>query len=811
MQTLLQDVRYGLRLLLKRPAFTAAAVIALALGIGATTAMFSIADAFLLKPLPYLDSNRLTMLVETTPKGDAFWSQVSPADFLDWRKESSSFDGMAAFSWDNLNLTGNGDPEKIQGFAVSANFFDVVGVKPVVGRAFLPEEEQPGREHTAILSYGLWQRRFASDPGILGKALQLDGKSFTIVGVSPRNFDFPMTAEIWVPLAMDPKQKTLRSEHYLTIAGRLKSGTSIASARAEMQTIAHRQQDAYPETNKGRDVRVLSIREFVSGALTRQYTIMLLCASLFLLLIAAANVANLQYARAAEREREIAVRLALGAGRLRLIRQLLTESVLLGLLGACLGLVLAKIGLMLILTAMPPEVAKYIAGWKEIGLDLRALAFTIGIAAMAGIVSGLAPAVRSTRTGLSQGLKEGGRGSSAGIARRRTRGILVVSEVSLALILLVGAGLMVRGFRALLDVNRGLSPETLLTMRVTLPEARYKEARQQYSFYDQALAGIQTIPGVESATLATSVPFGNSSTSLGTLSIEGLPAPAPGEQRSALLQTISPSYFHTMRIPLRQGREFAETDGPDSMPVAIVGEHMAERYWPGQDPVGKHLRSGQPDDPKSWLTVVGVVSDVKYEWITRDPELVLYLPYRQAPLSYSYIIVRAVSDPINLTAAVRSKLAGVDPGQPIFEVNTLERVITNSVVGLAYVAALMAIIGVIALVLSSVGVYGIISYSVTERTHEIGVRMALGAGRTDVLRMVVGRGVALTVIGLGIGLPLSILLARLLSGLIFGVSSTDIATFGGVSFVLISVAVLASYVPARRATQVDPMVALRYE
>jgi putative ABC transport system permease protein len=810
MQTLLQDLRYGARLLIKRPAFTGAAVIALALGIGATTAMFSVADAFLLKPLPYLDASRLVMLVETSPKHDNFWNEVAPANFLDWEKQSTSFESMAAFSWTDLNITGEGDPQRVQGFTVSTNFFDTVGVRPAIGRGFQPDEAQPGNNHSVVLSYGLWERRFASDPGILGKPVQVDGNSFTVVGVMPKNFDFPMTAEVWVPLVLDPKLSTLRTYHYLEVVGRLRSGTSAASARAEVETISRRLEEAYPESNKGWGVRVMLLREFVTGDLTRQYTILTLCAAMFLLLIAAANVANLQYARAAEREREVAVRLALGASRWRLIRQLLTESVLLGLLGAVLGVVLAKFGLILILSNMPAEVAKYIAGWNQIGLDSRALAFTIGIAVLAGIVSGLAPALRSSRTNLNESLKEGGRSSSAGSARQRTRGILVVSEVALALILLVGAGLMVKGFRALLNVNRGLTPETLLTMRVKLPQARYKEARQQSSFYEQTLAGIEAIPGVASAAVVTNVPFGNGGYSA-ALTVEGLAAPAPGEERTARIQTISPNYFHTMLVPLRQGREFADTDGPDSMPAVIVGENLARRFWPGDNPVGKRLKVGEGESMSSWLTVVGVVSDVKYDWFNREPETVLYRSYRQAPIQHSYFVVRALGDPISLMSAVRAKIAGVDPAQPIFEVNTLDRVITNSVLGLAYVAALMAIIGVIALVLSSVGVYGVISYSVTERTHEIGVRMALGAGRANVLRMVVARGVGLTLAGLLIGLPVSILLARLLSGLVFGVSATDMLTFCGVTVVLMSVAILACYVPARRATQVDPMVALRYQ
>ena len=810
MQTLLQDLRFGTRLLLKRPGFTVAAVIALALGIGATTSIFSVADAFLLKPLPYLDASRLVMLLEVSPKQDNDWNNVAPGNFIDWHSQSTSFDGMSAIEWADVNLTGEGDPQKVQGFLASASFFDTLEVQPVMGRGFLPEEEQPGKDRVTVLSHGLWDRRFGSDPAILGKQVQLDGKSFTVVGVMAKDFDFPMTAELWMPLAMEAKEKTLRTVHSLQILARLKPGVQISQARAEMQTITRRLEDAYPESNKGWGVRVMSIGEFVSGQLTRQYTLMLLVAVMFVLLIACANVANLQYARSAEREKEIAVRLAIGAGRWRLVRQLLTESVLLSLLGACLGLVLARLGVHLILSNMPPEVAKYVAGWSQIGLDGRAIAFTTGIGVLAGILSGLAPALKSSRPDLNETLKEGGRSSSAGRARQRTRSILVVSEVTLALILLVGAGLMVKGFRALLNVNQSLVPETVLTMRINLPESKYKERRQMASFYEQALAQMQTIPEAESAALVTSVPYGNGGSS-SIFTIEGRPAPAPGEFNNTQTQTISPNYFNMMHIGLRGGREFNDMDGPDSMQVAIVSETLARRYWPGEDPMGKRLKLGRVDSDRPWLTVVGIVEDVKYDWFNRDPQPSLYLTYRQAARPYSYLAIRSSGDPARLAGVVRSKIAGVDPGQPVFDIRTLDRVIANSVVGLAYVAVMMAVLGVIALVLSSVGVYGLISYSVTERTHEIGLRMALGARQGNVLRMVVGRGILLTTGGLLIGLPISILLARMLSTLIFGVSAFDLFTFASVTLVLISIAGAASFIPARRAATVDPMVALRYQ
>jgi putative ABC transport system permease protein len=810
LQTLYKDLRYGLRVLGRSPGFTAAAVLSLALGIGTNTAIFSVADAFLLKPLPYMDARDLAVISEVAPKQDVFPNNVAPANFLDWQNQTTSFQEMAASEWMDMNLTGAGEPERVQGFLVSANFFRAVGVDPAAGRGFLQGEDGAGRDNVAILSYGLWQRRFGSDSGMVGKDIELDGKKYAVVGIMPRDFDYPVTAEVWTPLVMDSKERAIRDKHYLEIVGRLKPGVEISQASAEVQTIAKRLEATYPDTNKGWGARVMPIREYVLSDLTRQYTLMLMAAVMFVLLIACANVANLQYARSAGREKEMALRQALGAGRWRLVRQLLTESLVLGLIGAAISLPLAKGCIDLILAGMPAEVAKFIPGWKAIGLDWRALAFTMGIAVFAGVVSGLAPSFRGSRSSLNEALKEGGRSTSAGGARQRVRAGLVVAEVALALILLVGAGLMTKGFRALVTANQSLNPESVLTMRVSLPEPKYKDASKMASFYEQALSGMSTIPGVEGAAVVTGVPYGNGGSST-EFSIQDHPRADPSVRSIARFQVVSPNYFQIMHVALLRGREFNDLDGPDSMQVAIISQNMADRYWAGEDPLGKRLKVGDPYSNKAWMTVVGIAQDVKYEWFPQGLEPALYLPYRQAPLPYSYFAVRTTGDPIKVASAVRSKVASVDPVQPLYDIRSLERVITNSVVGLAYVAVMMAILGGIALFLSSVGVYGLISYSVSERTHEIGLRMALGARRVEVLRMVVGSGLVLTVSGLVIGLPISVLLARLMSSLVFGVSSTDMITFGGVSLVLTTVAMLASYIPAHRATRVDPMIALRCE
>ena len=809
MQALWQDLRYGLRTVLRSPGVTALAVLALALGIGANTAVFSVADAFLRKPVSFPDLDRLVTVMSIAPHQENDWNEVSPADYLDWKNQNRSFEPMAAYEWDQVNITGNGDPQLVNGFQVSANFFDTLLVKPAMGRVFLPEEEQPGRDHEVILGYALWQRRFGGDSNVLGKTLTVDGASYMIVGVMGNDFEFPASAQLWLPLAMKGEERTLRTRHYVTPVARLKPGVSISEAQAEMQTIEGRIQGAYPQTDKGWGVRVYPMRYFAAGTYTVDYTKILLWAVLLVLLIACANVANLQLARSTARQREFAVRAALGASRWRLVRQLLTESVLLALAGAGVGLLLGQWGIELILSNMPPEVSRYISGWKEIRLDYAVFVYTLAIAVLAGVVAGLAPALQCSRLDLNEELKEGARGSTAGRARHRLRNIFVVAQIALSLVLVIGAGLMTKGVRTLLGQNQNFAANSILTMRIQLPDSKYKETPQQSSFYEQVLRNLKAVPGVRSAAVATTIPYGNSAL-VDQISIEGLPKQA-GEFRFTYLQSISPDYFRMLNIPLRNGREFADRDGAEAPSVAIVSEDLAQRYWPGQNPLGKRLKRGLEDSKFPWATVVGVVGDVKYDPFNKQDFPAAYFSYRQVPHQYSYIALRTEGDPTSFVPAVRSQIAAVDPNQPIFDIFTLRRVIHNQVLGLSYVAVMLSVMGVIAVILASVGVYGVMAYSVAERTHEIGVRMALGAQPRDVLRMVLRRGVALTAIGLGIGLPISLVLARFLASLLFGVSASDSLTFVGITALLTAVALLSCYLPARRATQVDPLVALRYE
>lgn len=805
---MLQDIRYALRMLLKSRGYTAVAVLALALGIGANTAIFSVADAFLLKPVALPNLENLVVLMERAPHQTANWTAVSPANYLDWKRQSRSFAVLSPYTWDDANLSGDGEPERIIITRTAVDFFDVLGAKPMMGRVFVSEEDRAGQ--SVVLSYGLWQRRFGADPSIVGRTIKLDGLSRTVIGVMDKKFNFPVSVQLWIPWTIDPQESQVRGRHYLQILARLKPGVSLRQASAEMATISRRMSQQYPETNRGWDALVVPIKYFVTGDLTYRYTLMLMAAVGFVLLIACANVANLQFARGAARQREFAVRTALGAKRWRVVRQLLTESIALSLAGAAVGLALAEWGVDLILHYMPADIARYIAGWYEIQLDARAFAFALGLAVLSGIVSGLAPAIQSSKPDLNETLKESGRGTSAGRSRQRVRSVLVVSELALALVLLTGAALMVAGVNSLLGVRQPYDPQHVLSIQINLPEGKYKDPPQRASFYGQVLQRLQSAPQVESAAIVRSLPYGDGDRTV-QLGVEGVPV-EKGEYRSAQLETISPNYFSLMRIPLREGRMLGERDGAESLPVAVVSERMARRYWPGQSALGRRIKAAPAEDSaKPWLTIVGVVGDIQYAWWDKEPPPVLYQSYRQAPEGWATLAIRAHGDPMRVVPAVRSQVAKVDADQPLAEIKTLDRVMTDSVLGLSYMAVMMTVLGAIALALSAIGVTGLMAYAVTERTHEIGVRLALGAQRDSVLRMLVGRGMLLAGIGLAIGFMGSILLARLLSSLIFGVSATDWTIFGGVLAAMTAVALAASYVPARRAARLDPTVALRHE
>lgn len=812
MNSIWQDIRFGMRMLAKHRFTSLACIAALALGIGANTVVFSLAEAFLLHPVPFESADRVVALVDSRPGQGIDVNSVAPATFFDWKKEARSFEQLAAYAWQEINLTGDREPQKVQAFAVTVNLFAAIGVRPEKGRAFYPKEQEPGKDQEIILSYGLWTQRYGSDPRIIGKSIKVDGKPFEVVGVMAKGFDFPLPAEAWIPLSVSPKDQQDRANRWFWVLGRLKPGVSFATAAAEMQAIAERQAEAYPDTNKGWQLRPLLLREFVTSTLTRQYTLLLLAAVGFVLLIACADVANVQFARVTARTNEFAVRAALGGSRWRVVRLLVTESVLLSLAGGVVSLLLAQWGLQVTLAHMPSDVAKFIAGWKTIRLDAGAFLFTFTIAVFGGILSGIAPAFLGSRANLSETLKEGGRTASLGRARHRLRSVLVVAEVSLALVLLVGAGLLVKGFQGLLNINENYSPQTLLTMNVVLPELHYSKPEVRLAFHEQVLQRLAGVPGVQSATLVSRVPYVDGGyVGTDTFSIEGRAHSERGELTDAIIQTATAGYLSQFHIDVLDGRFLMDADRAGAPRVAVISQSLARRYFAGENPIGKHIRVGAASSDDPWLTIVGIVKDIHYSWIVKEDVPTIYRSLQQSPPYYTTIVLRTAAKPLQYVYAVRREIAAVDPELPLYNIKTQDTVITESIVGIAYVAVMMAALGFIALTLACVGVFGVMSYAVSERAHEIGVRISLGAGSRDIMKMVLGSGLLLTALGLAIGLPIAFLLARALSSLLFGVDASDAGAFVGLPLLLAAVAALACYLPARRAARVDPLRALRYE
>jgi putative ABC transport system permease protein len=806
MANLGNDIRYALRNLVKRPGFTAIVVITLAIGIGANTAIFSFINALLLKPLPFPDLDRVVAVWEKVPSRGVERNEVTVADYLDWRAQSKSFDQLGIYSWWSTNLTGADSPERVQGFQVTTNFLDIVGIKPMMGRGFSAEESEPGKGAVALLTYSLWQRRFGADPNIVNKTISTNGITRTVIGVMPPEFNYPKGAEIYSPLVITPElARARRNQSYLGI-GRLKPGISIQAAQADMDHIAGQLEKQYPESNTGRGVVIYRILQDTVRMYATGLWVMMVAVG-FVLLIACANVANLMLTRATGRQREIALRAALGASRLRIVRLLLTESMVLGLVGGALGVLIGYWGIDLIRAANPGEAARYAAGWNHLGINLPVLIFTLLLSVLSGVVFGLAPAWQLSKPDLNSALKEGGRQGTSG--SHRLRGLLVVSEIALSLMLLVSAGLLLRSFLQMVKTNPGFKSDNLLTMNLVLPGAKYKDESQRSAFYSELVRRTEGLPGVESAAAVNHLPLGGSNSSNPFL-IEGLPEPPPGQEFSGRYRVCTPNYFQTMGIAVLKGRAFTEQDKAGAPPVIIVNETLARKYWPNNDPIGKRMRYPGALEKNPWMQVVGVVQDVKHEMnlpITED----FYTPHAQDAWQSMVLVAKTKVDPAAMAAPIREQVWSIDKDQPVFDVHTMREVQAISLALYSFSSVMLGIFAGIALLLAAIGIYGVMSYTVTQRTQELGIRMALGAQTMDVLKLVVRNGMFLALIGVAVGLAGAFAMTRLLASLLFGITPTDAFTFSMVTLGLLLVTLIACYIPARRATKVDPMVALRYE
>jgi predicted permease len=806
---MIKDIRYGIRSLLKRPGLTAVALITLALGIGVNTAIFSAVDSVLLRPLPFKDPERLVAVWEHTPTLGIVQNHMAPANFFDLRNQNQVFEGVGAFSEISMNLTGEGEPESVDGQLVTANVFSLLGVQPALGRTFASEEDQPGREHVAVLSDALWQRRFNRDPGILNRNITLNSESFRVVGVMPRGFFFPIReAELWVPWAMEPDQASGRGDHYLRAVARLKPGVTIERANADTESFAARLAEDYPRTNEGLGVLVRSFHQDYVGDLRRPILILFAAVGVVLLIVCA-NVANLLLAQATTRRREIAIRMALGASRSTIAREFLVESLLLAVGGALLGALVAVWGVQALSNLLPETLSKL----QAISVDSRVFLFTLGVTLLTAIIFGAVPALHAARANPGNTLGETSRDVTGGVSGRHVRRLLVVSEVALAVILLVGAGLLIRSFQRLRQVDLGFRTDNLLTMRTVLPMPKYQKPEARGAFYDELLRRVDEIPGVESAGMISFLPLSTSGMRF-VFSLEGRTMPGDMNLPFALYRAVTPDYLRATGIPLQRGRFFDAHDSADSQPVVVVNRRLAEQYWPGEDPTGKRLKVGAPDSQNPWATVVGVVGDVRQNGFYGDQLCELYAPSAQERRSWLAprdLVVRTTTDAGSVVGAVRQAVWAVDKDQPISNVRTMDQVFGAAVSRERFQMLLLSLFAALALVLACVGLYGVISYSVAQRTHEIGVRMALGAQPRDVLRLVIRQGMLLTFAGLLLGIAGGLAATRVMVDLLFGVTATDAVTFFSVAGLLVLVAFFACYVPARRATKVDPLIALRYE
>jgi putative ABC transport system permease protein len=800
----LHDLRFALRGWKQSPVPTAVLILALALGIGVNASCFITVNAIILHPLPYPGLDRIMTLWESPTSQSGNHEPVAQANFFDWKERSRSFDALAAYRRWDANLTGTGEPERVRACLASPEFFQVLGMEPALGRTYRVGETEPGRNGVVVISRGFWKRHMAADPAVLGKSLSLDGAAYTIAGVMPEDFNFPLETEVWAPLALTVVQRHDRESHSLAVLGRLKPGSSLHQARAEMAALGRRLADQYPESNRDREIQVIPVRELTNN-ITDRFVLTLQATAGFVLLLAAANVANLLLLRLASRQREIAVRTAMGATRFRIVRLLVSESLILALASGGVGLYLADWKIHLDSRMIPAEVLLWVAGLKNMRVDATVILFTLAMSLLVGLLS-VTPAVLHVLRGtsakdLNEALKEGGRGGSAGRAHSRLRSMLAASEVALALILLVGAGVMVGTFQRLLTADTGFDTRNLLKLETALPPSKYTGPSQFSEFYDRLLQGLAGVPSAPSSAVAAAA--GDAQAVL----IEGRAAPGPGEPRPSIY-AVTGQYLHTLRLPLLQGRSIADGDVRESQPVVVLSESVARHYWPGSSPIGSRVRLSGNGSP--WLTVVGVCGDVK-DWFSTQPEPRVYTSFRQAPRPDVTVFVRTSIAPLQVAGAVGAEVRKVDRSQPVFGVKSMEQSMEEQTSGVRAAAFSMASYAAVALFLAMSGIYAVISYSVAQRTREIGIRMALGAGRADILAMALGDAIRMGAIGLAIGVPVALAMLHAMSSVLYGVMRIDGGAFAGLTLLLALAAVAAGYIPAHRAARVDPLTALRAE
>src|SRR5215204_1892524 len=801
-ENILRDISYSVRVLLKNHAFTIVVILTLALGIGANTAIFSFANGILLRPLPYPQSERLAVIDETALKRGVDSMSVSFPNFLDWREQNKVFEDIGIYFGSNrFSLSGAGEPVEVRGSYISHGLFEVLRVSPQMGRTFTANEDRPDEDAVVILGHNLWQRNFGGDANIIGRKIMISNRSRTVVGVMPSGFRFPEVSEMWVPVALTPETFT-RTDHGLSAIARLKDGVTFTEAQAEMNNIAARIEQQNPVTNEGLGVKVTSLHDRLTGDY-REALLILLGVVGCVLLVACVNVANLMLARATARQKEFALRAALGASRWRIMRQLLVESLLLATVGGALGFLLSLWALRLLLRAIPIQ----LPFWMNFGVDLRVLGFTLGITVLTGLIFGVMPALQTSRVDLNDTLKEGGRGNTG--IRSRARSFLVVAEIAMSLMLLVGAGLMIQSFLRLRSVNIGLNPKNVLTAGVNLPQSKYPRD-QRAIFFKQLLERVRNLPGVEAASATATVPLSGDNWGR-SITVEGFPVLPVGQAPMIQHTVVTPGYFRTMGIPLLAGRDFTDADTKGTPDVTIVDERLAREYWPNDTPIGKRIRFGPPEDNEPWHIVIGVVSAVRHQRMQEETRESVYLPHAKMPVNGLSLVARTSSDPRDFVAAIRREVAQLDPDLPVSGVATMEEVVAESIWQPRLYATLFSVFASGALILALIGIYGVMAFLVQTRTHEIGIRMALGATARDVFKLIVGRGMKLTAIGILIGVAGAAALTRLMHSLLFNTSATDPITFILISVLLSLAAFLACYIPARRAAKVDPLVALRYE